>query len=69
MRYLSGDIKNLWDKDKMDEHCMPTEKRIDSDVTELRPETEHPSNVAWKLTNNEYETGAHRTMHFVNKYI
>ena len=39
----------------MDKYRMPTEKkRIDSDVTELRTDTEHPS--------NECETEANRTM-------
>ena len=87
---ISNPVNALLDKDKMDEHGIPTEKRnarhqrdqshnlgpfrqaendtdtgwpeeTDCNVTELRPDTEHPGQRGMKLTYNEYETETHRT--------
>ena len=88
-RGLSNHVNALLDKDKMDEHRIPTEKKrrhqcdqshnlgpfrqaendtdtewpeeTDCNVTELRPDTEHPGQRGMKLTYNEYETETHRT--------
>ena len=88
-RGISNPLNALLDKDKMDEHRIPTEKKrryqrdqshnlgpfrqaendtdtewpeeTDCNVTELRPDTEHPGQRGMKLTYNEYETDTHRT--------
>ena len=53
----------------MDEHRMSTEKkRTDSGVTNWG-RTRNTKQSGMELTNNEYETEAHQTMQFLNKYI